>query len=64
MGHPKVREKHWQAQVVRLNTFGASKSHRHLVVIHQYMRWNVSPSLNIVSAGIQLMHVSFLSGAR
>lgn len=64
MGHPKVRKKHWQAQVVRLNTFGASKSHRHLVVIHQHMRWNVSPSLNIVSAGIQLMHGSFLSGAR
>lgn len=64
MGHPKVREKHWQAQGVRLNTFGASKSHRHLVVIHQHMRWNVSPSLNIVSAGIQLMHGSFLSGAR
>lgn len=63
-GPPKVREKHWQAQVVRLNTFGASKSHRHLVVIHQHMRWNVSPSLNIVSAGIQLMHGSFLSGAR
>lgn len=57
LGAPKVRdETHWQAQVVRLNTFGASKSHRHPVVIHQHMCWNVSPSLNIVSARVRLMH--------
>lgn len=57
---PKVRdETHWQAQVIRLHTFGASKSHRHPVVIHQHMCWNASPSLNIVSDGIRLMHGCF-----
>lgn len=57
---PKVRdETHWQAQVMGLNTFGAFKSHRHPVVIHQHMCWNVSPPLNIVSAGVRLMHGCF-----
>lgn len=57
---PKVRdETYWQAQVVRLNIFGASKSHLHPVVIHQHISWNVSPSLNIVSVRIRLMHGSF-----
>lgn len=57
---PKVRdETHWQAQVTELNTFGASKSHRHPVVIHQHMCWNASPSLNIVSVGARLMHGCF-----
>lgn len=57
---PKVRdETHWQARVIRLNTFGASKSHRHPVVIHQHMCWNASPSLNIVSVGVRLMHGCF-----
>lgn len=57
---PKVRdETYWQAQVVRLNTFGASKSHLHPVVIHQHISWNASPSLNIVSVGVRLMHGSF-----
>lgn len=57
---PEVRdETHWQAQVIELNTFGALKSHRHPVVIHQHMCWNVSPSLNIVSVGVRLMHGSF-----
>lgn len=56
-GIPKVRdEMHWQAQVVRLNTFGASTSDRHPVVIHQHMCQNASPSLNIVSAEVWVMH--------
>lgn len=58
--HPKVRdETPWQAQVMGLNTFGAFESHRHPVVIHQHMCWNVSPSLNIVSVGVRLMHGCF-----
>lgn len=57
---PKVRdEMHWQARVIWLNTFGASKSHRHPVVIHQHMCWNASPSLNIVSVRVRLMHGCF-----
>lgn len=57
---PKVRdETPWQAQVMGLNTFGAFESHRHPVVIHQHMCWNVSPSLNIVSVGVRLMHGCF-----
>lgn len=63
MGHqslPKVRDKmHWQGQVIGLHTFGVLQSHRHPVVIHQHMCWNVSPSLNIVSVRVQLMHVCF-----
>lgn len=50
---------HWQAQVTELNTFGALKSHRHPVVIHQHLCWNVSLPLNIVSVGVRLMHGSF-----
>lgn len=42
-------ETHWQAQVIRRNTFGALKSHRHPVVIHQCMCQNLSPpTLNLV----------------
>lgn len=56
----KVRdETHWQAQVIWLNTFGALKSHPHPVVIHQHMCWNVSPSLNIVSVRVRLVHGCF-----
>lgn len=59
-GPPKVRdEMHWHAQVIGLHTFGVLQSHRHPVVIHQHMCWNVSPSLNIVSVGVQLMHDCF-----
>lgn len=62
---PKVRdETHWQAQVVKLNTFGASKSHRHPVVIHQHMCWNLSPSLNIVSCRGPVNAWLFLASAR
>lgn len=63
MGHqrpPKVRDKmYWQGQVIGLHTFGVLQSHRRPVVIHQHMCWNVSPSLNIVSVRVQLMHDSF-----
>lgn len=52
-------EMNWQAQVVRLYTFGTSKSHRHFVVIHQHTCWNVSPSLYIVTVGTQFMHGCF-----
>lgn len=61
----KVRdETHWQARVMGLNTFGAFKSYRHPVVIHQHMCWNVPPSLNIVCVGVQLMHGWFFASAR
>lgn len=42
-------ETHRQAQVIGRNTFGALKSHRHPVVIHQRMCRNASPPpLNLV----------------
>lgn len=48
-----------QGQAIGVPTFGVSRSHRHPVVIHQHMCWNVSPLLNIASVGVELTHDCF-----